>query len=63
MQRTTRQNPLNTLLEASERQVSGDVVIEAVVFDLVGAQSADIGVNISSVSASLCVKVRQLLCE
>ena len=42
-----RHDPLNTLSEASQRQVSADVVVVAVVFDLVGAQSADIGVIIS----------------
>jgi hypothetical protein len=39
-------DPLDTSSEASERQVSGDVVVEVVVFVLVGAQSADIGVII-----------------
>jgi uncharacterized protein with FMN-binding domain len=47
-----------------ERHDSTDVVVKAVVFDdLVGAQSADIGVIISAVQASQRVKVRQLLCE
>ena len=49
---------LNTSSESSERQVSADVAVEAVVFDLIGARSADIGVISSAV-----VKVRQLLCE
>jgi hypothetical protein len=38
--RTTRHNLLNTLSEASERQVSGNVVVEAVVFDLVGSPTS-----------------------
>jgi hypothetical protein len=58
-----RHDPLNTSSESSERQVSANVVVEAVVFDLVGARSADIGVIISAVRASQRVKVRQLLCE
>jgi hypothetical protein len=39
-----RHNPLNTSSESSERQVSANVVVEAVVFDLVGGRLADIGV-------------------
>ena len=58
-----RHDRLNTSSELSERQVSANVVVEAVVFDLVGARSADIGVIILAVRASQWVKVRQLLCE
>ena len=47
----------------SQRQVSANVVVEAVMFDFVGSRSADIGVIISAVRASQCMKVRQLLCE
>ena len=39
--------------------VSADVVVEAVVFVLVGARLADIGVIILAVLASQHVKVRQ----
>jgi hypothetical protein len=60
---TQPHNPLNTSSELSERQVSANVVVKAVVFDLVGARSADIGVIISAVRASQRVKVRQLLYE
>ena len=58
-----RHDQLNTSSKASQRQVSANVVVEAVVFDLVGAPSADIGVIISAIQASQRVKARQLLCE
>jgi hypothetical protein len=43
---TNRHLPLDTSLELPERLVSDDLVVEAVVFVLVGARSADIGVII-----------------
>ena len=49
MWKTNQHDPLNTSSEASERQVSADVVVEAVVFVLVDARSADTGVIISAV--------------
>ena len=58
-----RHDPLNTSSESPERHVYTDVVVKAVVFDLGGARSADIGVIISAVQASQRVKARQLLCE
>ena len=58
-----RHDRLNTSSELSERQVSANVVVDAVVFDLVDVQLADIGVIVSAVRASQHVKVRQLLCE
>ena len=39
---------LDTSLESQENLVSADLVVEAVVFVLVGARSADIGVIISA---------------
>jgi hypothetical protein len=44
-----RHDPLNTSSESYEHQVSTNVVVEAVLFDLVCARSADIGVIISAV--------------
>ena len=45
---TAPHRPPGTSSEASERLVSDDLVVEAVVFVLVGARLADIGVIISA---------------
>jgi hypothetical protein len=58
-----RHLPFDTSLESQENLVSPDLVVEAVVFVLVGAQSADICVIISADWRFNARESKRQLCE